>query len=368
MRVGTLMREYNIHDVTLANSHVLVFSGYRSPKSSPQQCMLSVFSATNETLNFWTHFLPAVYFWYETYKLWGELQLSGEPYMLPMLAFMLCLCTFPLTSAVAHVFNCVSDQARHVCFFLDYAALSLFSLGTAIANHAYVFPDGLLNSSFASIYLPVAFFNAFASLIISCETRFMENGPRKKLFRFLAYAVPYNFDCIPIYIRFFTSPLSELLAGTLFLHLRQFMFALMAAFLYTTHLPERLYPGSFDIIGHSHQLFHICTFLGSNDQMRALTFDLTHRHQQLEASSHIPSAQASLMLMIVVITITTAILIYFTKKLYMFKRQGKPMSRCGSFLDAMQLKLVANGGSAKGPNDMVRNKNIGGDGKFEKQH
>ena len=37
-------------------------------------------------------------------------------------------------------------------------------------------------------------------------------------------------------------------------HTRQFVFAALGAFLYTTHLPERLSPGTFDIIGHSHQV------------------------------------------------------------------------------------------------------------------
>ena len=37
-------------------------------------------------------------------------------------------------------------QARHLCFFFDYAALSLYSLGVAIAYKAYLFPRELIGT------------------------------------------------------------------------------------------------------------------------------------------------------------------------------------------------------------------------------
>ncbi|XP_009889889.1 PREDICTED: progestin and adipoQ receptor family member 6 [Charadrius vociferus] len=35
-----------------------IMSGYRHPKSSALDCVLSSFQMTNETVNIWTHFLP----------------------------------------------------------------------------------------------------------------------------------------------------------------------------------------------------------------------------------------------------------------------------------------------------------------------
>ncbi|KAG8535860.1 hypothetical protein GDO81_027596 [Engystomops pustulosus] len=35
-----------------------IMSGYRHPKSSALDCLLSSFQMTNETVNIWTHFLP----------------------------------------------------------------------------------------------------------------------------------------------------------------------------------------------------------------------------------------------------------------------------------------------------------------------
>uniref|UniRef100_A0A8D2PS54 Uncharacterized protein n=1 Tax=Zosterops lateralis melanops TaxID=1220523 RepID=A0A8D2PS54_ZOSLA len=36
-----------------------ILSGYRPPRSSVSQCLLSVFHMNNETLNVWTHLGPA---------------------------------------------------------------------------------------------------------------------------------------------------------------------------------------------------------------------------------------------------------------------------------------------------------------------
>jgi len=255
---------------------------------------------------------------------------------------MLCLCIFPLTSAVAHLFNCMSDEARHVCFFLDYAGLSVFSLGTAVAYQAYVFPAEWVGSTFAAIYLPVAVFNAIIALVLSCETRFMANGVWKKLIRFAAYGVPYLFDCIPVVYRTvveFSSAWPP--SPAIVLHLRQFVFASLSAFLYTSHIPERLSPGSFDIVGHSHQLFHISTVLGTSDQMSALIADISKRNVVSDSSgvSSIPSPSLCIGWSIAIAVAMMAILLFFSRRLYVMKREGKPLGRCNSFLDSMVLMV-----------------------------
>uniref|UniRef100_A0A8C9UEC8 Uncharacterized protein n=1 Tax=Serinus canaria TaxID=9135 RepID=A0A8C9UEC8_SERCA len=36
-----------------------ILSGYRPPRSSACECLLSLFGMNNETLNIWTHLVPA---------------------------------------------------------------------------------------------------------------------------------------------------------------------------------------------------------------------------------------------------------------------------------------------------------------------
>ena len=153
--------------LSLFQVHIL--TGYRRPQSTPAECVMSIFHATNETVNFWTHIIPGMYFLWWILRMRADHDFMFDPYTWPLLMFMFSAFAFPTMSAFAHLFNAVSHEGRHLCFFLDYAALSLYSLGTAVAYRVYVFPAALLNSYFADLYLPIAIFNAFWSLPVSCR-------------------------------------------------------------------------------------------------------------------------------------------------------------------------------------------------------
>uniref|UniRef100_A0A8B9IZ96 Uncharacterized protein n=1 Tax=Amazona collaria TaxID=241587 RepID=A0A8B9IZ96_9PSIT len=53
-----LPRLLSINQVPKVREGGILF-GYRPPRSSAADCLLSVFQMTNETLNIWTHFVPA---------------------------------------------------------------------------------------------------------------------------------------------------------------------------------------------------------------------------------------------------------------------------------------------------------------------
>lgn len=54
----------------------------------------------------------------------------NDSYSWPLLVYMGASCLFPLASSCAHTFSSMSRNARHICYFLDYGAVNLFSLGT----------------------------------------------------------------------------------------------------------------------------------------------------------------------------------------------------------------------------------------------
>lgn len=57
----------------------------------------------------------------------------NDSYSWPMLVYMCTSCVYPLASSCAHTFSSMSKNARHICYFLDYGAVNLFSLGTGLA-------------------------------------------------------------------------------------------------------------------------------------------------------------------------------------------------------------------------------------------
>lgn len=260
---------------------IAIMSGYRPPRSTLKQCLLSAFAATNETLNIWTHFLPTLYFLWKLTEIWENLDVLSNPYTWAYAVYMMTICLYPLTSALAHTFYSMSDFARNVWFFLDYGALSFYSFGAGLLYRHYVFPEELLHSKFADIFLYVCAANTVLCTFMACVSRFVNNQILIKVLRLGAFSLPWVWDSVPLVYRLINPHTSES-AMTLEHYFRHFVFSLLIGFFYATHLPERLAPGKFDIVGHSHQILHICGVLATNEQMNGALHDMEFRRVTVE--------------------------------------------------------------------------------------
>ncbi|XP_036613883.1 membrane progestin receptor delta [Trichosurus vulpecula] len=297
-----------------------IISGYRHPTSSALDCVLSSFQMTNETVNIWTHFLPTWYF------LWRLLALAegpgfwSEPYHWPLLVYLLLICLYPFTSCCAHTFSSMSPRARHICYFLDYGALSLYSLGCALTYGAYAMPSSWLSSPLHQLFVPTATVNSLLCTCLSCYSRFLElENPRlSKVLRTVAFAYPFFFDNLPLFYRLLFCSSGGFSCGQEALsanHSYHLLCALLTGFLFASHLPERLAPGRFDYIGHSHQLFHICAVLGTHFQLEAVLADMGARRDWLAAHSTPSSLAATVTTMGLAVTGNLLIIAIFTAAL-----------------------------------------------------
>jgi len=147
----------------------------------------------------------------------------------------------------------MSARARHICFFFDYWALSVYGFGSALSYRAYSLPNAFLGTFASSLYLPLAGTVAVVSLALSCHTRFMPTSNWSKFVRFVSFAFPYLVDLTPMLYRL-TVEGGDQNPGAGFYHRRQYAFAGVAALFYCSHAPECWWPGRFDLIGHSHQV------------------------------------------------------------------------------------------------------------------
>ncbi|XP_039214476.1 membrane progestin receptor delta isoform X1 [Crotalus tigris] len=282
---------FRVHQVPRIFWEEGIVSGYRHPKSSALDCVLSSFQLNNETVNIWTHFLPTWYFLWRFVMLSSRLDFWSDTYSWPFLAYMALVCLYPFASSCAHTFSTMSTHARHICYFLDYNALSLYSLGCAFTYGAYAMPDRWVNSLGHHWFVPMAAINSFICTSLSCYSRFLElEWPRwSKTARTAAFVYPFFFDNIPLFFRLLFCFGDDCTwndsVASYFYHL---FFALLTGFLFASHLPERLAPGRFDFIGHSHQLFHICAVVGTHFQLEAILDDMNTRRTWL--STHTPPA------------------------------------------------------------------------------
>uniref|UniRef100_A0A2K5ZNI6 Progestin and adipoQ receptor family member 6 n=1 Tax=Mandrillus leucophaeus TaxID=9568 RepID=A0A2K5ZNI6_MANLE len=148
----------------------------------------------------------------------------------------------------------MSPRARHICYFLDYGALSLYSLGCAFPYAAYSMPASWLHGRLHQFFVPAAALNSFLCTGLSCYSRFLEleSPGLSKVLRTAAFTYPFLFDNLPLFYRLGLcwgrghSCGQEALSTSHGYHL---FCALLTGFLFASHLPERLAPGRFDYIG-----------------------------------------------------------------------------------------------------------------------
>ncbi|XP_013878897.1 progestin and adipoQ receptor family member 6 isoform X1 [Austrofundulus limnaeus] len=287
-----LPQVFEIHQIPKVFREDSIISGYRHPCSSALDCVLSSFHLNNETVNIWTHFLPTWYFVWCFCALCSKMNFLNDSYTWPLLVYMLLICIYPFTSSCAHTFSTMSPESRHICYFFDYGALSLYSLGCAISYGYYVMPECWVNSWLHQHFVLIAIGNTLFCTSMSCYSRFVELQfpKRSKVLRTGAFVVPFIFDTVPLFYRvvlWLWGSCSQ--SDALSSHCYHLLFAFLTCFLFTAHLPERLAPGRFDYIGHSHQLFHVCAVVGTHFQMEGVIADMTTRRAWLQTHSVMPS-------------------------------------------------------------------------------
>ncbi|OCT78730.1 membrane progesterone receptor epsilon [Xenopus laevis] len=291
-----------------------ILSGYRRLHLTAQECLASIFQPTNETLNFWTHFIPLVLFvskFYHVFFLAAELPFH-HPALLPLWCYASgVLLTFAM-SCTAHVFSCRSLRLRAVFFFLDYASISYYGFASTVAYSYYLLPRlslldpavmtpylqslgwhqvdySMLLGLYGKLVLPVAFILAVTCTVACCKSR-AEDCSYPFAIRTFVFAMPLSMAC-PVMIESLLFDLRKR-NPTLFVHFyRRYFWLLVAAFFNVSKIPERIHPGLFDFIGHSHQLFHIFTFLSIYDQMHYVEQGL---ESFLKSPSSLPTFQGTI--------------------------------------------------------------------------
>ncbi|XP_064095214.1 membrane progestin receptor gamma-like [Macrobrachium nipponense] len=268
-----------------------IITGYRNENCSVLQAMVSLFNYTNETVNFWTHFLAFLYFLWLLVSLATIMPLFEDQYYYPLTCYLFASCAYPLMSCLAHAFSCLSLTALHICYFIDYAAISMYTWSVAVIYFFYSFPVHLMNTWYSQVFLPIAVLNSLLATFCASSSRFFKTPGIQKVLRIVAFVVPFVWDSAPLIIRLYNCDYeNDSCAESSIYHIHQFLCVGVAFFFYGSHLPERLAPGCFDYVGHSHNLLHVFSILATNEQMRAIIIDLQLQQDKLENLNWIPTS------------------------------------------------------------------------------
>uniref|UniRef100_A0A3Q3GAY6 Progestin and adipoQ receptor family member 8 n=1 Tax=Labrus bergylta TaxID=56723 RepID=A0A3Q3GAY6_9LABR len=245
-----------------------ILSGYRPVGLSWRCYLLSLFQIHNETVNVWSHLLAAVFVGILGFRLQGP---EGQGFSVDVASL-----------AVAHLLQSHSEEAHYSVFFLDYVGMAVYQYGCALALFLYSSDIDWSQSMLGQVFLPAAALLAWFSCTTGCyaKLRFRRPYPlHRKLCQVVPLGVAYLLDISPVADRLLTHRWTS--NPALPLHFLQVTLFLSSAFFFSFPIPESFSPGRYDILGHSHQLFHILLSVCTLVQQEALFEDFLWRRPAL---------------------------------------------------------------------------------------
>ncbi|CAM6103402.1 unnamed protein product [Calypogeia fissa] len=285
-RTYKLLKYQDLPEHLRTNEYILNY--YRSDWPL-KETLCSLFSIHNETLNIWTHLagfliflgltaytvlhLPKVVdFSYfpslEKLRMTVEenitnlvtpfsptqSQITRWPFFVFLGGAMCCL----LFSSTYHLLNCHSKRLHVILHRLDHAGIAIL---IAASFYPPVYYSFICHPLVQKIYLSGITFLGLSTILFSSLPMF-----RTREFRPIRALLFFSMGIsgiVPGVHKLFLFKDDPAALSTILYEVGMGAFYGVGALLYATRIPERLKPGFFDIVGHSHQIFHILVVTGA---------------------------------------------------------------------------------------------------------
>lgn len=253
-----------------------VKSGYRLENKSWCYYFCSIFQLHNESVNIWTHLLGSIFIMILTLSYSFDLDPSN-PFRAVMLGFGVCCAICITLSACAHTFHSKSQFLHFFCYSMDYAGIGFFTLGASIL----FFYCSCHHENYRVIgkfYIPINVALSWCGFICSSIAKLRYRRPypfKRKLWNLCSFGFQTLFSVQFFIYRFLSCWADDdCLIPSLHHHLKTSLLMLMSVFFFSSHFPEKLFPGRFDIVGQGHQIFHALSILQNIEQFRAAYVDI----------------------------------------------------------------------------------------------
>ena len=268
-----------------------ITSAYRRAYSTPWQCVKSLFYINNESFNVWSHIFTTVFFVMRHSTLLALTQTPHlfDPFNLSLFASGIGTLTVYTTSSMAHLFNSISERGYKICFFFDYAAISLYTFTSAQAMFFYIRPTNTnwIIFEIPSVYLCLAATLSFLATYSTCKTG-NKVFKYSNLLRTISCLVAWLNSTSPFIVGVtlcscHASSSTSCMAfaacnsASVSYYFRHAFCTVVAGLMYSTKLPERLLPGRFDLVGNSHPFMHVFVALSTEFGFKIVEFDIKHK-------------------------------------------------------------------------------------------
>lgn len=259
-----------------------IHAGYRPTGHEWRYYFFSLFQKHNEVVNVWTHLLAALAvllrFW--AFAEAGALQWAS-PHTLPLLLFILSSITYLTCSLLAHLLQSKSELSHYTFYFVDYVGVSVYQYGSALA-HFFYSSDQAWYERFWLFFLPAAAFCGWLSCAGCCYAKYRYRRPypvMRKICQVVPAGLAFILDISPVAHRVALCHLAGCQEQAAWYHTLQILFFLVSAYFFSCPVPEKYFPGSCDIVGHGHQIFHAFLSICTLSQLEAILLDYQGRHE-----------------------------------------------------------------------------------------
>ncbi|KAL3868290.1 hypothetical protein ACJMK2_041116 [Sinanodonta woodiana] len=270
-----------------------VETGFRKIHQPWSYYLLSLFQRHNECMNAWTH-LIALLFCLAKFKSFSEeFDLINDPFMLPLVAGIMTTVMLYLCSFSAHCFHNQSELMHYTWFMIDYAGIGMYGLGCTILHYSYSLDQSLIGGILHDIAVPAAVCLAVTVCVCCSISKVMYKRPypfTRKIWQISSVGGIYILLIIPILQRIYLSIHDgEKWDSGLSHHTQQILWFLSAGFFFGSDIPQRFFPGKFDFVGHSHQIFHVCIMMTTFKKLDAVYEDIRQNRDLYQTQLPIPS-------------------------------------------------------------------------------
>lgn len=257
------------------NEHI--HTGYVRETSSVMECIRSLFYLHNETVNIYSHLIPAIAFFstifFNKYVVPTYSTTTMIDYLIIDIFFLGAFSCLILSST----FHCLKSHSLRVAVFgnkLDYLGIVFLIVASMVSILYYGFHG---NPWFFGIFSLITMTFGAACAVVSLKDTFRSREWRP--YRAALFVIFGLSAVLPILAGLFKyGPTETWTSIQLKWVILEGVFYIFGAFLYGIRFPEKMSPGSFDLWGHSHQIFHILVVVAALCHLKALlgSYSLVH--------------------------------------------------------------------------------------------
>ncbi|GFP85825.1 heptahelical transmembrane protein 1 [Phtheirospermum japonicum] len=280
-----LVSFHELPDYMKDNEYILEYYRAKWPLT---QALFSLFRWHNETLNVWTNFSttaethskastfegstqqiplkhdPSVYFDSAS----AETNPTSWPFFVFLGGSMFCL----LSSSICHLFCCHSHHLNIKLVQMDYVGITIMIIASFFPPIYYIF---ICSPRWQIVYLSGITIIGVCTVLALLSPSFSTGKYRPlRTLLFLSMGLFGLFPAVHGLIVNWNDPHRNI---TLVYESVMALSYIIGAMFYVTRVPERWRPGWFDLVGQSHQIFHVFVMLGALAHYGAAQIFLEYR-------------------------------------------------------------------------------------------